>query len=49
MIATTPSTRPPTTENSAMIATINAAMPSPFFGPTGGGVNPAYGAGGGGG
>ena len=27
-------------ENSAMIATISAAMPSPFFGPTGGGVNP---------
>ena len=31
------------------IAMINAAMPSPFFGPVGDGVNPEYGCGAGGG
>ena len=40
MTATTPSTTPPTTEISAMIATTSAAMPNPFLGPTGGGVYP---------
>ena len=47
-----PRMMPPNTVNtktSAMIAITNAAMPSPFFGPVGGGVYPAYGCGGGGG
>jgi hypothetical protein len=32
-----------------MIAITSAATPSPFLGPIGGGVNPEYGCGGGGG